>query len=306
MTNRRVAAIAFASVSLAALSVAGSSPAAAEPSHRDRVIHVPPESKGLLQSDLPRDDALTTQSLLSDGRRYDCWVFGVEPDDDVTVSVSSDMFSPAVVILPAPVCNGRAALYFDQASSSSFFHASVTFNAPRNAFGVLVSSRQLGATGPYRITFTQEAAANAPAWRTYTPSAPERLVRSLYGDESRNDFGDPAFIDGTLAPATAEALKALNARTNGAGLGFDFLVDGQDSDITEPEISTRVWRARSSLIDVRFLNMGEPVHRVFHMRETPRGWRVEDIESRTPDSGQNWVLSQELGLDLGVAAARQQ
>lgn len=296
----------FASVLLAALALAGSSPAAAGPSLRDIIIEVPRESKGLLRSDEPRDDALTTQSLLSDGRRYDCWVFGVEPGDDVTVSVNTNAFSPVVVILPEPVCDGRAALYIDQASGSSRLHASVTFNAPRNAFGVLVSSRRPGDVGPYRITFSQEIAADAPAWRTYTPSEPERLVQSLYDEEGDADFGDPAFIDRTLAPVTAEALKALNARTDGLGLGFDFLVDGQDSDITGLEISPRVWLARSSLIDVRFLNMGEPVHLAFHMRETPVGWRVEDIESRTPDNDTNWVLSQELGLDLGVAVARQE
>ena len=52
--------------------------------------------------------------------------------------------------------------------------------------------------------------------------------------------------------------------------------------------------------------MGEPVHLAFHMRETPAGWRVEDIESRTPDNDTNWVLSQLLGLDLGVAVAREE
>ena len=295
----------FASGVLAALTLAGASHGAAGPPLRDIIIEVPPESKGLLRSGEFQDEALTTDSLLSDGRRYDCWVFGVEPGDDVTISVNTNAFRPAVAILPEPVCDGRSALYFDQASAStSLVHASVTFNAPRNAFGVLVSSRRPGAVGPYRITFTQDVAADAPAWRTYTPSEPERLVQSLY-DEDDADFGDPAFIDRTLAPAIAEALKTLNAQTGGLGLGFDFLVDGQDSDITGPEISTRVWLARSSLIDVRFLNMSEPVHLVFHMRETPVGWRVEDIESRSPDNDTNWVLSQELGLDLGVAAARE-
>jgi len=297
--------MAGAAILLAALALAGASHGAAG-TRRDIIIEVPPEAKGLLRSDEPRDDALTAQSLLSDGRRYDCWVFGVEPGDDATVSVNTNAFSPVVVILPEPVCDGRTALYMDRASGSSRLHASVTFNAPRNAFGVLVSSRRRGVVGPYRITFIQEVAANAPSWRAYTPSEPERLVQSLYDEDSRADFGDPAFIDRTLAPAAAGALKALNAETDGYGLGFDVLVDGQDSDITEPEISTRVWLARSSLVDVRFLNMGEPVHLVFHMRETPAGWRVEDIESRDRNNDQTWLLSDLLGLDLGVAAARQE
>lgn len=259
----------------------------------------------MLTSDEYRDDALTAQSLLSDGRRYDCWVFGVEPGDDVTISVNTPAFSPVVVILPEPVCDGRAALYVDQSSFSSLQHASVTFNAPHNSYGVLVSSRRPGDVGLYRITMSQDVAADAPAWRTYTPSEPERLVLGLYDENAGNDFGDPGFIDRTLAPVTANALKTLNAETDGVGLGFDFLVDGQDSDITEPDIRTRVWLNRSSLIDVRFENMGEPVHLVFHMRETPRGWRIEDIESRAPDNAMKWLLSDELGLDLGVAAARQ-
>ena len=119
------------SVLLAALSLAASPPAVAGPSARDIIIEVPPGSKGLLESDEPRIDALTEQSGLSDGRRYDCWVFGVEPGDDVTVSVSSDAFPPVVAILPEPVCDGRAALFFDQAGRASPGHASVTFNAPR-------------------------------------------------------------------------------------------------------------------------------------------------------------------------------
>lgn len=285
---------------LAATLLLSSLPASAETR-----FPVPPEAKGVLGADEYRDDALTTESLLSDGRRYDCWVFGVEPGDDVTISVNTAAFSPVVVILPEPVCNGRTALYMDQASFSSLLHASVTFNAPHNSYGVLVTSRRPGDVGPYRITMNQDVAADAPAWRTYTPSEPERLVLGLYDENAHNDFSDPAFIDRTLAPVTAEALKTLNAETRGVGLGFDFLVDGQDSDITPPDIRTRVWLAHSSLIDVRFQNMGQPVHLVFHMRETPQGWRIEDIESRTPDNDQNWVLSQELGLDLGIAAARQ-
>lgn len=268
-------------------------------------VPVPPEAKGDLRSADYHDNALTEQSLLSDGRRYDCWVFGVEPGEDVTVSVNTPAFSPVVVILPEPVCNGRTALYVDQAAFSSPLHASVTFNAPRNSYGVLVSSRRPGDVGLYRITFSREDPANAPSWRTYTPSEPERLVQSLWDADSRNDFSDPAFIDRTLAPATAAAMRTLNAETRGVGLGFDFLVDGQDSDITEPNIRTRVWLDRSSLIDVRFDNMGEPIHLVFHMRETPQGWRIEDIESRAPDNAMKWLLSDELGLDLGVAAARQ-
>lgn len=268
-------------------------------------VPVPAEAKGDLRSADYHDDALTAQSLLSDGRRYDCWVFGVEPGDDVTISVNTAAFSPVVVILPEPVCNGRTALYMDQASFSSPLHASVTFNAPQNSYGVLVTSRRPGDVGPYRITMNQDVAADAPAWRTYTPSEPERLVLSLYDENARNEFGDPGFIDRTLAPVTANALKTLNAETRGVGLGFDFLADGQDSDITEPDIRTRVWLNRSSLIDVRFANMGEPVHLVFHMRETPQGWRIEDIESRAPDNSMKWLLSDGLGLDLGVAAARQ-
>lgn len=291
----------FRSAMLAAILIAaGASDAIAESR-----VPVPAEAKGDLRSADYYDDALTAQSLLSDGRRYDCWVFGVEPGDDVTISVNTAAFSPVVVILPEPVCNGRMALYMDQASFSSLLHASVTFNAPHNSYGVLVTSRRPGDIGPYRITMNQDVAADAPAWRTYTPSEPERLVLSLYDANARNDFGDPGFIDRTLAPVTANALKTLNAETRGVGLGFDFLADGQDSDITEPNIRTRVWLNRSSLIDVRFANMGEPVHLVFHMRETPQGWRIEDIESRAPDNSMKWLLSDELGLDLGVAAARQ-
>lgn len=294
----------YASVLLAALALAGTWPAA-EPSPCDIIIRVPPEAKGRLESHEPRDAALTSQSLMSDGRLYDCWVFGVEPGDDVTLTVETRAFRPAVAVLPTPVCDGRTPIYSDQASGAPLRQTSVTFNAQRNAFAVLVSSREPGAGGRYRITFTQEPPEDAPAGRVYTPSEPERLVRSLYDDGRRIDFGDPAFIDRTMAPATAEALKALIDRTNGVGLGFDFLVDGQDSAITEPRISTRVWLARSSLVDVRFSSMGRPVHLQFHMRETPAGWRVEDIESRDRDNDQNWVLSQLLGLDLGVAVARQ-
>jgi hypothetical protein len=269
----------------------------------DIILRIPPEARGELPANGYRDAALTPDSLLSDGRRYDCWVFGVEPGDDVTIAVNTPAFSPAVVILPEPVCNGRAALYMDQAAARSPLHAAVTFNAERNTFGVLVTSRRPGDTGVYRITFTAEPPDQAPAWRTYTPSEPERLIAALYAPDSDSDLGDPAFVDRTFAPVTAAALKALHA--GGAGLGFDILADGQDSDLSAPDIRPRVWLARSSLIDVRFTNMGEPVHLQFHMRETPAGWRIEDIESRDADNDQKWVLSRLLGLDLGVAVARQ-
>src|SRR5690606_11158228 len=138
----------FALTPLAALLLTSALPAGSvtlgEPVARDIIIRVPPEAKGRLRADEYRDDALTTDTLLSDGRRYDCWVSGVEPGDDVTISVSTAAFSPAVVILPEPVCNGRTALYVDQASFSSPLRASVTFNAPRNSYGVLVTSRRPG------------------------------------------------------------------------------------------------------------------------------------------------------------------
>ncbi len=269
----------------------------------DILFDVPPEARGRLDSHVARHGALSAApERLIDGRRADCWVFGLEPGDDAVVTVTSRDFAPVLEILPAPVCTGRAVLYSDADVANSPHTARVRFETDVNAWGVRVSGAAPEALGRYRITFRAELS-SPPAVRSI--SAPEQIVRSLYDPADEPDLGDPAVIDRVFAPAVAEALKTLIARTDGLGLGFDPLVDGQDSDLTTPDIQLSLRLNRSALVEVRFLNMGHPVHLVMHMREFPGAWRVEDIESRTPDGDLNWVLSRLLGLDLGVAAARQ-
>lgn len=268
-------------------------------------LSVPPDALGVLRSDMTAATTLSSESHREGDRYRDCWIFGIEPGDDAIVVAQSEAFDPVIEILPGPVCSGRHALYLNDDAAPGTRNAQVAFNAGRNAWGVIITSYSPGGEGAYQLSFRQAIAGDNPD-RIYTPSEPERLVHQLYDEEVVLDFSNPELVDRVFAPVTAEAMKALNVETGGLGLGFDFLVDGQDSDITPPEIRTRVWLDRSSLIDVRFENMGEPVYLMFHMRETPAGWRVEDIESRDPGDDQNWVLSQLLGLDLGVAAAREE
>lgn len=268
-------------------------------------LSVPADAMGVLRSNVTAATALSPESHRVGDRYRDCWIFGIEPGDDAIVIAASEEFDPVIEILPGSVCSGRQALYVNDDAAPGTRNAQVAFNADHNAWAVIVTSYAPDAQGAYQVSFQQAIAGDNPD-RIYTPSEPERLVHQLYDEEVVLDFSNPELIDRVFAPVTAEAMKALNAETDGLGLGFDFLVDGQDSDITPPEIRTRVWLDRSSLIDVRFENMGEPVHLVFHMRETPAGWRVEDIESRDRGADQNWVLSQLLGLDLGIAAAREE
>ena len=268
-------------------------------------LSVPADAMGVLRSNMTAASNLSSASHREGDRYRDCWIFGIEPGDDAIVIAASEEFDPVIEILPGPVCSGRHALYLNDDAAPGTRNAQVAFNADRNAWGVIITSYSPGGEGAYQLNFRQAIAGDNPN-RIYTPSEPERLVHQLYDEEVVLDFSNPELIDRVFTPVTAEAMKALNAETGGLGLGFDFLIDGQDSDITEPEIRTRVWLDRSSLIDVRFENMGEPIHLMFHMRETPAGWRVEDIESRDPDDDQNWVLLQALERDLGDAVTPQE
>lgn len=275
------------------------------PSPADLLLQVPAGAEGALTSGRTVEGTLTRDGLSSDGRPQDCWVLGIEPGDDVIVTAASPDFHPRLAILPEPVCTGRQPIYRNDGADRTAPNARVAFNADRNAYAVLIAGAASGDLGRYRLTFTGEIAGGVPG-RTDTISEPERLVRRLYADDGLLDFNEPAVIDRVFAPAVGDALKALNEETEGLGLGFDFLVDGQDSDITDPVIRMDILMDRSALVEARFSNMGEPIHMVFHLRETPNGWRVEDIESLTPDMRQNWVMSRLLGLDLGFAAARQE
>ena len=268
-------------------------------------LSVPADAAGVLRSHMTASTTLSPESLREGDRYRDCWIFGIEPGDDAIVVATSAEFDPVIEILPGPVCSGRQALYVNDDAVPETRNARVIFNAGRHSWAVIVTSYSPRGEGAYQLRFRQEIAGDDPD-RIYTPSEPERLVHQLYDEEVVLDFSNPELIDRVFAPVTADAMKTLNAETGGLGLGFDFLVDGQDADITAPEIRTRVWLDRSSLIDVRFENMGEPVHLMFHMHETPAGWRVDDIESRNPDDDQNWVLSQSLERDLGGAVARQE
>lgn len=113
-------------------------------------------------------------------------------------------------------------------------------------------------------------------------------IRSLYETDTFIREADPASANAWFSADLAADMTSLYGRPGEYGIGFGYLVDGQDEDIAGITYTFHEARPASQpTLRVRFTNFGEPVDREFIF---DNDWRIDNIRGFTPDGVENWNL----------------
>ena len=127
----------------------------------------------------------------------------------------------------------------------------------------------------------------APARVFATPKA---LLDYAYSAYSTRDFQDDNDILYSKALNALFATAEANTSDDEAGpVDFDVFVNGQDFQLTELKIGDPSPEGDGVTVPVTFKNFGEPQSLVFHLIREGEGWKINDIESLTPNS--SWRLT---------------
>ncbi|WP_339871457.1 hypothetical protein [uncultured Brevundimonas sp.] len=113
-------------------------------------------------------------------------------------------------------------------------------------------------------------------------------IRSLYETDVTIDEADPASANAWFSPGLAADMIRLYSRPGSYGIGFGYLVDGQDAALSA--ITYAFHEAGSDGrpgVRVRFTNFGEPVDLDFLLDDHGR---IANIRSRAPDGSEKWNL----------------
>ena len=113
-------------------------------------------------------------------------------------------------------------------------------------------------------------------------------IRSLYETDTFINEADPASANAWFSPALASDITRLYSRPEGDGIGFAYLIDGQDEDIAGITYNFHDAGPDSQpTLRVRFTNFGEPVDREFIFDDD---WRIANIRGFAPDGVEEWNL----------------
>lgn len=116
-------------------------------------------------------------------------------------------------------------------------------------------------------------------------------IRSLYETDTTIDETDPASVSAWFSPDLATEITRLHNASGSYGVGFDYLVDGQDSELSE--ITYAFYEAGSGGrpgVRVRFTNFNTPVDLDFRFDDTKTPWLITNIHSLRPDGTEKWNL----------------
>lgn len=134
-----------------------------------------------------------------------------------------------------------------------------------------------------------------PAVASAAPPAvfdtPKALLEYAYKPYSTGDFQDDN--DVLYSKRLNSLFAAAEAATPDDDVGpvdFDVFVNGQDYQLTDLTIGDPAPEGDGVMVPVAFKNFGAAQSLVFHMIKEGGGWRINDIESLTPDS--TWKLTE--------------
>lgn len=245
-----------------------------------------------------------TDPVLDDGSHYDCSVVTAEPGSILGFGMTSSTFQPVLMIAQGADCTSPGGvLYFDLANRGNRSQASLHFRAQANQYLLIASSMAPGKTGQYWLATDARPATAAGEGPGLTRPAPEYRLRRLYGANPGIDQSDASSVAAWFTPDMAAVLSRLNQTTDGYGLGFDYLVDGQDSDLSA--ITYTFYEAGSDArpgMRVRFNNFGQPVDLDFKL-EWVTDWVIANIRSLAPDGTEKWNLRDRVDQALAEAEA---
>ncbi len=114
---------------------------------------------------------------------------------------------------------------------------------------------------------------------------PEDLLEAFYEPY----FTDEFFEDESQFRSRAlQALYDRDAEITPDGemgaISFDPYIDGQDYEITEFEIGTPQVDGDAAIVEVSFLNMGEPRLLTYELVLEDGGWKIDDVISANPEN----------------------
>ena len=232
-----------------------------------------------------------TDPLLTDGSHFDCYEIPAEPGSILGFGMTSTDFEPVLMIAQGQDCARVAGvLYFDLGNRDIPDSARLHFRAQSSQYLLIANSMAAGQTGSYALASSSRPASSDDAGRRLNRSAPEMRIRRLYGPNTVIDAADPASLSAWFMPELAAAMTRLHRATDGYGIGFDYLVDGQDSDLSA--ITYTLYEAGSDGepgLRVRFSNFGQPVDLDFKLHWTS-DWVITNIRSLAPDGTEKWNL----------------
>ena len=245
-----------------------------------------------------------TDPLMDDGSHFDCTVVPTEPGSLVGFGMTTTTFQPALFVVQGSDCaSPGGVLYFDLGTRGNRRQAGLRFGAQSRQYLLLASSMVPGQTGQYWLASDSRPATATGDAPGLSRPAPEYRLRLLYGPEPVIDESEPSSLAAWFTPELASALTRLHHATEGYGLGFDYLVDGQDSDLSA--ITYTLYEAGSDGqpgMRVRFNNFGLPVDLDFRLHW--RGdWMISNIRSLAPDGTEKWNLRDSIDRALTDAEA---
>tara|TARA_R110002051_G_scaffold4783_7_gene26428 strand:+ start:209 stop:766 length:558 start_codon:yes stop_codon:yes gene_type:complete len=113
-------------------------------------------------------------------------------------------------------------------------------------------------------------------------------IRSLYESDTFINEADPANANAWFSADLAADISRLYGRPGEYGIGFAYLIDGQDEDIAGITYTFHAAGPDSRpTLRVRFTNFGEPVDREFIFDDD---WRIANIHAFAPDGTEKWNL----------------
>jgi hypothetical protein len=91
------------------------------------------------------------------------------------------------------------------------------------------------------------------------------------------DLRSPKLYTRRVGKLLAALEKSCKDAQDVCGPDFDFIVNGQDFDLTEFKVTETSAGADAARVDVSFKNMARPTKITFSMKNGDRGWVIDDL-----------------------------
>jgi hypothetical protein len=119
---------------------------------------------------------------------------------------------------------------------------------------------------------------------------PKALLDYAYAPYATGNFKDDNQLLYSSALNALFATAAANTPDDDVGpVDFDVFVNGQDYQLSELKIGDPMPEGAGVSVPVTFKNFADAQSLLFHLVKEGGGWKINDIESKTP--GEEWKLT---------------
>jgi|NGEPerStandDraft_6_1074524.scaffolds.fasta_scaffold21165_6 hypothetical protein len=109
-------------------------------------------------------------------------------------------------------------------------------------------------------------------------------IYALYGKDGTGLIGNKKFVQVYCSEKLVRRLTSAKP-----ALDFDPIINGQDWEIADLQVTLTGGRGNIAFVDVTFKNFGTPVKLTYELLHQRGAWRIDDIVSENKDSV--WVLT---------------